>query len=117
MHFLRWLVCVLINYLVIAVVYRENSNELPRTSIVSLSIVETGERYSSNSAKLTLKEPVHINYTNVEVLYLLHLSDISPSVTCPIVSKKCQIHVFILAVWTVGVYLNIVSAFSSNVCR
>ena len=64
-----------IDYFVTAVVYRENSDELPGTSIVSLSIVETGGRYNSSGSKLTLKEPVRINYTNVEVLYLLYLSD------------------------------------------
>ena len=66
-----WSSCVLLSNCV-GCIHREKSEQLPRTSVVSLSIVETGERYSSSSAKLTLKEPVQINYTTVTVrsLYL-----------------------------------------------
>jgi hypothetical protein len=45
---------------------RKNSNELPHTSIVSLSIVDTAAPYSSSSTTVNLKEPVLINYTNVK---------------------------------------------------
>ena len=50
-------------------IYRNNSNELPQSSIVSLSIVKTGQRYNSSNARLKLEEPVLINYANVQVWY------------------------------------------------
>ena len=54
---------------------RQKSDELPHTTTVSLSIVEIGTSYNSTNSKRDLKEPVQINYMNVEVLYrYVHVS-------------------------------------------
>jgi hypothetical protein len=42
---------------------RKKSDQLPGTSIVSLSIVVAGKQYNASSAKQKLKEPVNISYT------------------------------------------------------
>jgi hypothetical protein len=47
---------------------RKNSKELPQSSVVSLSIVNTGEWYNSRNAKLSFHKPLYINYTNVKIV-------------------------------------------------